>query len=208
MSTEPKDVSAERFETTAGVTIAILAAILALSDLGGSKFGDDEILAHNDKNGAYLWYQSKGIKETQIEGQRATLDTLLAAGAIGADHEAAARQMMNVLDEKLIRYKLEKTEILLGSAHVDPDNWRQEVDGQMGKVVGAKEHEARAQRLGLAGDYFDYATLFLQLCLVLGAIAIVMKRARLKRGFYWAMVGLGSCGAVCATIAYGVAFRG
>ena len=32
--------------------------------------GDEELIATEEKVSAYLWYQSKGIKESQAEGQR------------------------------------------------------------------------------------------------------------------------------------------
>jgi len=34
---------------------------------------------------------------------------------------------------------LEKTEILLGSKQVGQANWAQDLDGEMGKIVGVKE---------------------------------------------------------------------
>ncbi|MBL8431496.1 MAG: DUF4337 family protein, partial [Dechloromonas sp.] len=49
------------FEMICGLTLAILAAVLAITDLGAGKYGDDEIIAHNQKANAFEWYQAKGI---------------------------------------------------------------------------------------------------------------------------------------------------
>lgn len=207
MTQTASDQSADHFETLCGMTLAILAAVLAVNDLGAGKFGDDEILAHNDKNGAYLWYQAKGIKETQIEGQKLAIETMMTGGLVDASREESAKQLVQALDKKLARYKKEKNEILLGSEAVGREHWAQEVDGEMGKVIGATVLEAAAQQLGRAGDVFDYATLFLQLCLVMGAIAIVVRQRRLKWMFYSVMVCLGGIGTICSVVAYSVALR-
>jgi hypothetical protein len=52
------------FEIKCGVVIALFAALMSISDLFAGKYGDDEILLTNEKASAYLWYQSKSIKET------------------------------------------------------------------------------------------------------------------------------------------------
>ena len=40
------------FETWCGVVIALFAAVLAIADLGAGKYGDDELIAHNEKGSA------------------------------------------------------------------------------------------------------------------------------------------------------------
>jgi hypothetical protein len=192
----------KRFEILCGVSIAVLAAILAISDLGAGKFGDDELLAHSEKGSAYLWYQSKGIKETLVEGQRDTLQALLAADSIADEQLPAVRELLTKLDSRIARYGREKNEILKGSAGVGRANWSQEVEGQLGHVIGATEWEAQAVALGRAGDLFDYSALFLQLSLVLGAISLVTQSAKPRLAFYTLMVILGIVGSGFAVLAF------
>src|SRR5262245_20591692 len=201
MAEETED-GKRRFETWCGLVIALFAAVLAITDLGAGKYGDDELISHNEKNGAYLWYQSKGIKETLVEGQRDTLQALVDAGSIRPEQLPAVQGLVQNLDAKVQRYGKEKKEILLGSATVGKENWAQDVNGEMGKVVGAKEWEAKANALGDAADFFDYATFFLQLCLVFGAISLVIQRSSLRRSFFWGMDILGVIGAVFAALAF------
>ena len=195
----------KRFEGICGLLIATLAAILAITDLGAGKYGDDELIAHNEKNGAYLWYQAKGIKETQVEGQRDVLRSLVDAGSIRPEQLPAMQGLLGKLDEKLVRYGKEKKEILLGSQSVGRENWAQDVGGEMGKVTGAKEWESKAMALNDVGDTFDYATFFLQLCLVFGAISLILESQRLRVGFLWSMVLLGLVGAVLSAWAFNLA---
>src|SRR3954463_16082186 len=86
MSTAVEETSPEAYwELRFGLTLAIFAAALAINDLGAGKFGDDEIKETNEKASSYMWYQSKGIKESLAEGQRDLIRTLLQAGAIASD---------------------------------------------------------------------------------------------------------------------------
>lgn len=202
---EPEE-KGRNFEVLCGVVIALFAAILAVTDLGAGKFGDDELIAHNEKNNAYLWFQSKGIKETLVEGQRDTLKTLVEAGSIRPEQVAGIQTLIGKLDAKAGRYGKEKTEILQGSATVGQANWAQDVEGEMGKVTGAKEWETQALALGGAGDTFDLATLFLQICLVVGAISLVVQSTGTRRAFFLGMIILGVVGSVFAVLAFQQAF--
>lgn len=195
-----------RFEALCGILIALFAAVLAVTDLGAGKYGDDELIAHNEKNNAYLWYQSKGIKETLVEGQRDTLQSLVAAGSIQADQIPAIQGLIQKLDDKVERYDKEKKEILLGSAAVGQEGWAQDVEGEMGKVVGAKEWEGKAGVLDGVGNTFDTSTLFLQICLVLGAISLVVEGGATRRTFFGGMIVLGLLGAGFSALAFYQAF--
>jgi hypothetical protein len=192
----------KRFELLCGVSIAVIAAVLAISDLGAGKYGDDELVAHNEKGSAYLWYQSKGIKETLVEGQRDTLQALVAAGSISESQLPVVQQLVGKLDKKIARYGREKNEILKGSKGVGEANWAQEVDGKMGQVTGAAEWEAKAAALGDAGDLFDYSALFLQLSLVLGAISLVTQNQKPRIAFFLLMVVLSVIGTAYAVLAF------
>ncbi|MFL6199568.1 MAG: DUF4337 domain-containing protein [Thermoanaerobaculia bacterium] len=194
--------SAKRFETWCGVVIALFAAVLAITDLGGGKYGDDELIAHNEKGGAYLWYQSKGIKETLVEGQRDTLQALVEAGSIRPEQLPAIRKMIQDLDGSAARYGREKKEILLGSKTVGRANWAQDVGGEMGKVIGAEEWKAKADALNDAGDVFDYSTFFLQICLVLGAMSLILQHDRIRNIFFTAMIVLGLVGLGFSVMAF------
>jgi len=192
----------KHFETWCGVVIALFAAVLAITDLGGGKYGDDELIAHNEKGSAYLWYQSKGIKETLVEGQRDTLQALVQAGSIRPEQLPAIEKMIQDLDGDATRYGKEKKEILLGSKTVGQDNWAQDVAGEMGKVIGAEEWKAKADALNDAGDVFDYSTFFLQICLVMGAMSLILQHARMRNIFFTAMIVLGLVGLGFSVMAF------
>lgn len=190
-----------------GVTLAVVAATLALNDLGGGKYGGDEILAANDKATAYAWYNAKGVKQTLIEGQADLMDSLVEAKAFTPVAEEGVKKQVAKMRKKVAKYDREKTEILQGSAKVGEANWAQEVPddtGKMvkGKVIGAEEYAAKANALGPIGDLFDNGTLFLQMSLVLGAIGIVIAANRLKIVCYCAMISLWGFGSYYCYLAW------
>ncbi len=206
MSTADSDEEAHErnWEVRFGITLAIFAAALAINDLGAGKFGDDEIKEVNEKSNTYMWYQSKGIKETLAEGQRDLIHTLLKAGAIAADKEVELKQVANKLSAQVDRYKKEKQEILLGSAAVGKEHWVQEIDGKLGQVVGSKEREKVIERLSAAGDIFDFGTLCLQLCMVLGAIGLLLKIPQGRKLTFATIITLGVVGTLFCLRAYAI----
>lgn len=194
MSDDADETQSKRFEMTSGLTLAVLAAVLAIVDLGGGKYGDDEIIGTNEKANAYSWYQSKSLKQTVVEQQKSTLEALVAAGAVTPEARGAVDGLITGMDQEINRYKAEKKEILEGSAAVGAEGQVLEKDGQKGQIIGAHEWEAKLAVLGEAGDVFDLSTLFLQLSMVLGAIGLVLDLDKLKWAFYAATVLSGAVG--------------
>ena len=190
-----------------GVFLAFFAASLAVTDLMSGKYGDDEIIAHNEKTTAYQWFNSKGMKENLAEGQRDILQNLIASGTIAPGQVAGTKKVIKDLEDKIKRYDKEKTEILLGSDKVGKEGQVQTVDGKLGQVIGAKQWEDNAKILGDLGDIYDRATLFLQLCLVLGAVALVMQIGRIKWIFFGTMMVLGLIGTAISVYAYILALK-
>ena len=190
------------FEMICGLTLAILAAVLAITDLGAGKYGDDEIIAHNQKANAFDWFQAKGIKQSLVEGQRDLLRILLDSRVIPPEAEGKMGKLLSSLDSDIGRYQKERKEILLGSKAVGQENWVLEEDGKLGQVKGAREWEAEAKILGAAGDTFDMATFFLQICLVMGAVSLILKGERMRNSFYGMMLLLGAVGAVFSVMAF------
>lgn len=189
------------FEARCGVAIAIFAAVLALNDMFAGKAGEDEIKLTNDKSAAYSWYQSKSIKETLTVGQANLMQTLLSSGAIQKQAESGVKAEVAKLLAKSETYEKQKNEILLGSNKVGKENWAQDVEGKLGEVKGAKEIEDEIAILAKAGDRFDLATLLLQLCLVMGAISLILKKESLQKKFFQGMLFVGLIGAVISVSA-------
>lgn len=199
---EAEEKKQQRMDVLFGVTLAVFAAILAVCDLGGGKYGGDELIANNSKTEAYNWHSDKSIKQTLAEQNVKLLAGLVKAGVVTPKAVPAIQDDIADTEKRIARYKKEKAEILLGSSKVGKENWVQDVDGRLGQVVGAKQWEERANQLGAVGDVFDNGTLYMQMCLVLGAIGIVVKADKLKWTFYGLMLASGLVGSVYTYLAY------
>lgn len=192
-------------ELILGLVLTLFAAILAVNELFAGKYGDDEIIANNRKTEAYNWYQAKAIKQTLVEGERDMLLALSEAGAIQTTSRAAVDSFAKSLTKDAERYKKEKKEILKGSSEVGAENWAQDVNGEMGKIIGAEQWQAEAEKLGVAGDFFDLATLFLQISLVMGAIGIVIQNNQTRMIFMVLLIISGLVGLSYSIYAWNLA---
>ena len=192
------------FETRSGLMLAVFAAIMSISDLYAGAYGDDEIMGTNEKAAAFSWYQSKSTKESLVEGQVELLQSMLEAGAVAEASKPAIDAQLVKAKAEADRYKKEKKEILLGSAAVGQENWIQDIDGELGKVIGAKEWEAKLDALGAMGERFDLASLFFQLSVVAGAVSITLNGERVRQTFFWGMMVLGAIGTAISISAFGL----
>jgi hypothetical protein len=206
MSTDPLiDTVIEkerRLESLSGIILAIFAALLAITNLGGSKFGSDKIIGTNEKSNIYAWYQSKSLKQDMLENQRDLIETLIKANVIEKEKHDTLNHIMLKLNKRVLSYEKEKQELLSGSKTVGKENWMQEINGKYGQITGALEWEQIIKKLGQAGSKFDISILFLELCLVIGAISLVMNNERLRVIFIAAMITLGLIGMLYGTQAF------
>ena len=196
-----------RFEMKCGVLIAIFAAVMAVSDMFAGKYGEDEIKFINEKSSSYMWYQAKSIRETVVEGQRDLINTLVEGQIVTGEYVEKLNKHNQGLSQDIAKYKKEKKEILLGSNKVGKENWAQDIDGKLGQVVGALEYQEKIEILGKAGDQFDLSNLFFQICLVMGAISLVLKKPKLQSIFFYVMVTLGCVASVFSVVAYNIASK-
>ncbi len=190
-----------------GIVIAIFAAVMAVSDMFAGKYGEDEIKYINEKSSSYMWYQAKSIRETVVEGQRDLINTLVEGQLVKGEMVEKLNKHNQILSQDVLKYKKEKKEILLGSNKVGKENWAQDIDGKLGQVTGALEYQEKIEILGKAGDQFDFSNLFFQMCLVMGAISLVLKKEKLQTIFFYVMVSLGSIASVFSIIAYSIASK-
>jgi hypothetical protein len=189
----------QNLEVISGMLIAIFATCLAIIDLYAGKFGDDEIIASNEKSATYEWFQAKGVKEIVAESQVHMLKSLVSSGAIVPKDTVAM---------KAKRYGTDKEEILKGSKNVDSTNWTQyDNDGKLGNIKGAFEWEKEVKVLSAAGDTFDTALFFMQIALVFGAVSLMLKSYNMKIIFLCFMVVLSIVGIVIGFIGYSQAIK-
>ncbi len=124
------------------------------------------------------------------------METLLSSNSIAGKDTAVLSKNVEKLKKKVARYEKEKNEILKGSAAIGKENWVQDIDGEMGKVIGAKEWEQKIEYYGNLGDKLAIASLLLQISIVMGGMALVLQEIMQKKRFFWAMIMLGAIGII------------
>jgi hypothetical protein len=191
-----------RLELITGLLIAIFAAVLSIAELGSGKYGKLEILTNNQKNEAYQTVQSKSIKQILYESHRDFIKSIISSGIIDSNKKGPIDEYEADLNKDIIHYEKEKIEVLKGSDVVGKENWVQKQGGELGKIIGAEEWAAKSNKLAEACDTFDLAVLFLQVCLVMGAISLVIKQDKLKKIFLFVMLTLGAIGLIYGSYAF------
>jgi hypothetical protein len=197
MTLDPKP---DRFEMVCGLILSIFASFLALVQVADANYGNEELKAVNEKSQAYQWHQAKGIKQNLVESEINLIETLLSSKSIASKDTVALRKNLIKLRKKVATYDKEKKEILKGSIAVGKANWVQDIDGEFGKVVGAKEWEERINYYNALGDKLAISSLFLQISIVIGGMALVLQQIVQKKRFFWAMNILGAIGLLIAII--------
>lgn len=185
-------VASERAEALAGVLIAVVAALMAFSELINNNLEEEMMIAHNNHNSYFSWYQSKSIKQSLKESEYQTLEMI-----VGEEPSEKAMEKLNNIKSDIKKYSLEKNEILKGSANIPSDEWVQDLEGEMGQIIGVNVWEQIASKLDQATQKFDIGMLFFQISLVLGAVCVIIyDNPRLQKSFiaimlFCAAVGIG-----------------
>lgn len=199
-------VASERAEAIGGVLIAFFAALMAISQMVNGELEEEMMIAHNRVVNYSSWYQSKSVKESLKESELDYLSALLEGGIVLDEKKPVIQNKINAVKESIAKYGSEKTEILLGSKQVGKANWSQDLDGEMGKIIGVKEWEVLAEEYDIATKKFDLGMLFFQISIVLGAVCIIIyDNPKLQKNFIRLMILTGILGIVMSGYGYSLA---
>ncbi len=149
--------SADKFKTRTAIMIAVLAALLAVTGLGGQNAAKEATNNNIFASNLYAFYQAKNIRQTSFALAADALEIELANPAASPETKAALQKKIEGYRKNVARYESEP-------------------DTQEGK----KELLARAKAMEVIRDhalkqdpYFDYAEVLLQIAIVLASVAIV-----------------------------------
>ncbi|MBT9189689.1 MULTISPECIES: DUF4337 family protein [Zobellia] len=184
-----------KIENRGGVIIIILVALLAVMKVVNSKL-EEKIARANYKHVSYSsWYNAKSIKQILKENQRDYLESLRGTGLVADDKLEQLDFRIELTDDLIRKYEEEKTEILLGSDNIPREAWSQDLDGEMGKIVGLRAwEEIGLTNRGLVAQ-IDIGILFLQISILFGVLGLIInENRRLQEVFTGFMIGVGFIG--------------
>lgn len=196
-------VASERAEAVGGVLIALFAALMAISQMVNGELEEEMMIAHNNVVSYSNWYQSKSIKESLKESELDYLTALISSGIVTDDKVQVIEEKIASVQKNINKYSAEKTEILNGSAFVGKENWKQDIEGEMGVITGVKEWQQLAATYDYATKKFDYGMLFFQICIVLGAVCIIIyDNPILQKSLIILMIIFGITGTILSIYGY------
>lgn len=157
------------------LSTTLLAVCAAFATLKGGSFSTKTQLATVSASNKWAYYQAKSLKETARDTE-STIIKIIEVGATTPEAKAAARKAIDKADEEILRYKGEKAEIMKDALYLDAE---------------------AAYSLARGGN-FGLAIMFLQIAIMLSAIAALMK----KKSFWLLGLGAGMIGVGFLTYAW------
>jgi len=168
----------ERFRNRAALVIAILAAALAVCELGGDDAKTRMVNNNIRASDSWALYQAKNVRQTDYKLATDALKRELASSSIPDAQRAAALADIKAYEKTIARYEDEPGK-----------------DGKKQTQELAKSFEEARDKAGERNESFDIAQMLLQLAVVLGSVSILA----LSRPLLLA-AGLLGCGGVVLVV--------
>ncbi|PKA96669.1 uncharacterized protein DUF4337 [Flavobacteriaceae bacterium MAR_2009_75] len=192
-----------KIEERGGVLIIFFVALLAIMKVINSSFEKQIVDASNNEVSYSDWYNAKSIKQIMKESERDYLSALLSTSILSQEKSSDLRMKIEDTKALIFKYEAEKTEILMGSANIPPSAWVQDLDGEMGKIIGLREWRETSRQLTETAAKIDLGILFLQISVVFGVIClIIQENQKLQQTFTWLMIGSGIIGILLSLYGY------
>ncbi len=161
----------DAFQKRVALTIAILAIVFSFISALGDNAKTEALLASNKAANQWAYFQSKSIKGHIYSVDKEMLDTMSGVGNAAKQADLSARYA-----KEITRYDTEKEEI---------------------KKIASDLELTVAKNLQI-DDRSDLASIFLQIAMVLGSIAILVT----SRWFWYSSMGAGLVGSVIGISGY------
>lgn len=182
-------------ETIGSILLVLFAALMAAAELVNNNLEEQMMISHNQQVNYANWYQAKSIKQNLKESELDYLNALMESGIIPDNKLQNFKKRIAHTKSMVLKYEAEKTEILVGSSTIPREHWSQDLDGEMGKIIGVNEWEALTRQYDEATQKFDLGKLLFQICIVLSAICIFIRNNQIiQRNFIWLTLIFGVLG--------------
>ena len=153
----PDRTHIDRFRRRAALLVGVLAALLAITSLGGQNATKTSITSNIDASDAFAFYQAKNIRQTDYQLAVDELEALLAVTTPTAEQRAQIQQRIDRYKATIARYESE------------PETG----DGKKELLAKARASEQERRHAQDQDPNFDYAEALFQIGIVLTSVAIV-----------------------------------
>jgi len=184
-------------EAIGSVLIVLFAALMAVAELVNNNLEEQMMISHNQQVNYANWYQAKSIKQNLKESELDYYNVLMESGIIPDNKTQNFKNKIAYTKSLVLKYEAEKTEILVGSSNIPREYWAQDLDGEMGKIIGVNEWEKLTRQYDNATQKFDLGKLFFQICIVLSMVCIIIRNNRkIQRNFIGLTLIFGTMGII------------
>lgn len=184
-------------EAIGSVLIVLFAALMAVAELINNNLEEQMMISHNQQVNYANWYQAKSIKQNLKESELDYYNVLMESGIIPDNKIQNFKNKIAYTKSLVLKYEAEKTEILVGSSNIPREYWAQDLDGEMGKIIGVNEWEKLTRQYDNATQKFDLGKLFFQICIVLSMVCIIIRNNRnIQRNFIGLTLIFGTMGII------------
>ena len=185
----------KKIEERGGVLIIFFVAIFAMLRVVNSTLEDKITTANNQQVKYSDWYNAKSIKQVMKENENVYLKALFDTGMVEPEHSAVLQTKIQTTSALIAKYESEKTEILLGSANIPKYSWTQDLNGEMGKIIGLQEWEKISNANLKSVAKIDLGLLFIEISILFGLVLIIIHdNVKLQNVFTILMVVTGLVG--------------
>lgn len=184
-------------EAIGSILIVLFAALMAAAELINNNLEEQMIISHNQHTNYANWYQAKSIKQNLKEIELDYLNALMESGIVPNNKLQNFKNRIANTKIQALKYEAEKTEILIGSSNIPREHWSQDLDGEMGKIIGVNEWEKLTRQYDKATQKFDLGKLLFQICIVLSAVCIIIRNNEaIQKNFIGLTLIFGSLGII------------
>jgi len=157
----------ERFRARAALAIAVMAALLALTSLGGGNVAEDMVANNIHASDTWAFYQAKNIRQTsnRLAADNLEMQLRIHGASLDAGTRAALRKQIAEYRATAARYEDEP----------DPQHPADPLKGEGKQQLRARAEDYEKQRdRAMAQDpNFDLSEALLQIAIVLGSVSIL-----------------------------------
>ena len=156
---------AENFEKRISITISSVAVLLLLNSMGAGNTSSEAAFQNTVAINTYAFYQAKAVRQNDLQLAANTVDTIVdtAIPAINSDTKRKAKEIAAAYRIKAASYDS------------DPSSG----EGKKELLEKARVAEAQRDSAMSRGPYFDFASLLLQLAVILFSVVLLTKKRTL-----------------------------
>ncbi len=155
----------ERFQQKCSIVISLIATLLLINNMGAQNASSQAAFENANAINTFAFYQAKNIRQNDLNLAATTLEGI-ANTAMPIANEEAKRQLRDQAQNF-------RTKALTYESEPETDEGKKEL------LQKARHAEAQRDLALRQGPYFDFASLALQLAIILFSVVLITNRKTL-----------------------------